>query len=150
MPHFHRVQLVPLRSQLRLDRFHNSPVRQQPLAGRGRRVIRFLHFGPTRASNGTALTQPEQRSVATSLCRYSPAIEPPPWTTKSITRKPGKGSFQSANVLIGNGFLTWRGKVTQPMRGNPPGRSRPANRQLHRPLHYHILYNDDYSSQGEE
>ena len=64
----------------------------------------------SRASNGTASTQPEQTSVATRLCRYSPAIEPPPWTTKSISRKPGKGSFQSANVLIGISLRSFVGR----------------------------------------
>lgn len=55
----------------------------------------------SRAMRATASVHPELTSVATRLCRYSPAIDPPPCTTKSISRCPGSGSTQSANVLIG-------------------------------------------------
>src|SRR3990167_2526998 len=57
------------------------------------------------ANRGTASVQPEQTSVATRLWRYSPDIDPPPCTTKSISTYPGNESCQSWEVLIAISLL---------------------------------------------
>ena len=55
----------------------------------------------SRASSGTASAQPVQISVATRLWIMDPHQEPPWWTTRSISRNPGGGAFQSAKVRTG-------------------------------------------------
>ena len=55
----------------------------------------------SRASSGTASVQPVQISVATRLWIMEPHQEPPWWTTRSISRNPGGGAFQSAKVRTG-------------------------------------------------
>ena len=55
----------------------------------------------SRASSGTASVQPVQISVATRLWITEPHKEPPWWTTRSISKNPGGGAFQSAKVRTG-------------------------------------------------
>jgi hypothetical protein len=55
----------------------------------------------SRATRGIASVQPEHTSVTTRLHKKVPCIDAPPWATKSTSRNPGAGSFQSANVRTG-------------------------------------------------
>ena len=55
----------------------------------------------SRASSGIASVQPEKTSVTTSLLMNEPAMDSPQWATRSISRYPGSGSFQSEKVRTG-------------------------------------------------
>src|SRR5271166_4567721 len=55
----------------------------------------------SRATKGTTSVHPEHTSVATKLHKKVPCIESPQWATKSTSRNPGSGSFQSAKVRMG-------------------------------------------------
>ena len=55
----------------------------------------------SRATRATASVHPEHTSVASRLHRNVPYIESSPWETKSTSRSPGDGSFQSASVSTG-------------------------------------------------
>ena len=47
------------------------------------------------ARRGTASVQPVQMSVVTRLWMNDPDKGPPQWATRSISKKPGGGPFQS-------------------------------------------------------
>ena len=55
----------------------------------------------SRANSGIASVQPEQTSVTTRLLMNEPATDSPQWATRSISRYPGSGSFQSEKVRTG-------------------------------------------------
>ena len=109
---------------------HSALVRVDAFDGKG--SCRPMASSPattrdcSRASSGTAAVQPVQISVATRLWIMEPHQEPPWWTTRSISRWPGGGAFQSAKVRsakVRTGILRASGLL--PPSSEPGGRRCP-------------------------
>src|SRR5260370_40860836 len=103
----------------------NSPPLSEssPRSGKGNR--RGISANSSKTAASPLLPPPRQniQPVATSTVlrvkRNCPALVDPQWATRSISRNPGRASFQSAKVLIG----TW-------LRKSEPGRVRDRPRPL--------------------
>jgi len=85
----------------------NSPPLSEsmPRMGKGNEGVACLIAATQNASllpmKAAQMVHPVATSVIVSVLMYSPRALPPQWATRSISRKPGMSSFQSANVRMG-------------------------------------------------